>query len=141
MHVHHAHILLTAQLITQPPESTSAALGTNATFSCRGNGEIIWEIDGTQVLTEQHVQLFSREKVYVPLPTPSVSELIMTATEMNNFTRTIQCLVDPGIGIEPQSIEKSDPVYLFVYAGKLTLDSKLCLTIIKKLFYLHSCSC
>ena len=79
MHVH-AHILLTAQLITQPPESTLAALGTNATFSCRGNGEIIWGIDGTQVLTEQHVQLFSREKVYVPLPTPCVSELIMTAT-------------------------------------------------------------
>ena len=106
-------------MITQPPESTTAALGTNATFSCRGNGEILWEIDGTQVMTEQRVQLFSREKVYVPLPTPSVSELIMTATEMNNFIRTIQCVVDEGIGVG--EIEDSDPVsYLFVY-GKLTL--------------------
>ena len=106
-------------MITQPPESTTAALGTNATFSCRGNGEIIWEIDGTQVLTEQHVQLFSCEKVYVPLPTPSVSELIMTASEMNNFTRTIRCLVDPGIRVG--LVEKSDPVYLFACCCKLTL--------------------
>ena len=69
-------------------------------------------------MTEQRVQLFSREKVYVPLPTPSVSELIMMGTEMNNFTRTIQCVVDQGIGVG--EIEDSDPVsYLFVY-GKLT---------------------
>ena len=77
-------------MITDSPKNvTCTALGTNTTFSCRGNGEIRWEIAGTQVLTEQQVQLFSQEKVYVPLPTPSVSELIMTATEMNNFTTTI----------------------------------------------------
>ena len=116
--IYNKNIFVTAQLITQPPESTTAALSTNATFSCHGNGEILWEIDGTQVMTEQRVQLFSREKVYVPLPTPSVSELIMTATEVNNFTRTIQCVVDQGIGVG--EIEDSDPVYLFVY-GKLTL--------------------
>ena len=86
-----------AQLITDSPKNVTAALGTNATFSCRGNGEIRWEIAGTHVLTEQQVQLFSQEKVYVPLPTPSFSELIMTATEMYNFTTTIIISqIDPG---------------------------------------------
>ena len=45
-------ITTTAQLITQPPENAVAAQGTNATFTCRGNGEVFWEITGTQVLTE-----------------------------------------------------------------------------------------
>ena len=99
-------------MIAVPPESATAALGTNATFTCRGNGAIIWEISGTQVHTQQ-VHLFALEKVYVPLPTPSVSQLIMTATEMNNFTRTIQCLVDPGVGVGP--LEESDDVHFLVY--------------------------
>ena len=102
-----------AQLITKPPDNITAALGTNATFSCLGHGKVIWEVSGTQVHTEQHVHLFAEEKVYVPLPTPSVSQLIMTATEMNNFTWTIQCLVDPGVGVG--QLEGSDPVYLYVY--------------------------
>ena len=105
-------------MITQPPSDTTAALGTNATFSCRGNGDIIWEIDNTQVRIAHFVELFADEKVYVPLPTPSVSELIMTATEMNNVTRTIQCLVDPGIGVG--EVVESDPVRLLVY-GELVI--------------------
>ena len=119
---YHAYLVIysptctAAQLIAVPPESATAALGTNATFTCRGNGDVFWEISGTQVQTEQLVQLFAVEKVYVPLPTPSISQLIMTATEMNNFTRTIQCLtVDPGVGVGPYAYEKSDPVHLLVY--------------------------
>ena len=100
-------------MITQPPENVTAALGTNATFSCRGNGDIIWEIDGTQVKIALFVELFTKEKVYVPLPTPSVSELIMTATEMNNFTRSVMCQVDPGIGVG--EVEESEPVCLTVF--------------------------
>ena len=106
-------------MITQPPSNITAALGTNVTFSCGGKGEILWEIDGTQVLTEQQVQLFSQEKVYVPLPTPSVSELIMAATEMNNYTRTIQCLVEPGN--LKDSLERSNAVHLLMY-GELTFN-------------------
>ena len=52
---------------------------------------------------------FAKEKVYVPLPTPSVSQLIITATETNNFTRSVICLVDTG------NVEESDPVRLLVY--------------------------
>ena len=100
-------------MITQPPENVTAALGTNATFSCRGSEDIIWEISGTQILTEDLMQSFADVGVYVPLPTSSVSELIMTATEMNNFTRSIICQVDPGIGVG--EVEESDPVHLTVF--------------------------
>ena len=93
--------------------NTTAAQGTNATFFCRGDGDVFWEITGTQVRTEALVQLFAEAKVYVPLSTPSFSQLIVTATEMNNFTRTIQCLVDSGnVAVPP---EESDPVRLFIY--------------------------
>ena len=117
------HTCTIAQLITQPPKNTTAAQGTNATFSCRGNGDVFWEISGTQVPTEQLVQLFALEKVYVPLPTPSVSQLIMTATEMNNFTRTIQCLMGPGVGVGP--LEESDPVHLLVYCEYLNCNIEM----------------
>ena len=100
-------------MITQPPESTTAALGTNATFSCHGNGTVFWEISDTQIQIESQVQDFAEVKVYVPLPTPSVSQLIMTATVDNNFTGEIICLVDPGFGVG--KIKRSIPVYLLVY--------------------------
>ena len=121
----HVRTYTTGQLITQPPESMTAALGTNATFSCRGDGYIIWEISGTQVQTKQLVQLFALEKVYVHLHAPSVSRLIMTATEMNNFTRTIQCLVDPGIGAGP--VEVSSAVHLLVYGEYKYSIARTCL--------------
>ena len=110
-------------MITQAPEKVTAALGTNATFSCRGNGEVFWEIDGRQVTTDsQAVQLvFAEAGVYVPLPTPSVSELIMTATEMNNFTRTIRCVVDPG-NVVVQA-EKSELVRLTVFGEYINLHN------------------
>ena len=100
-------------MLTQPPSNVTAALGTNVTFSCRGNGTIRWEIAGTQVITEFLVQLFADEKVYVPLPTPNVSELIMTATEMNNVTRTIRCSVVPLDNVVGNV--DSEPVRLLVY--------------------------
>ena len=108
-------------MITQPPENTTAALGTNATFSCHGNGNVFWEIDGTQVVTEDLVQAFAEAEVYVLLPTPSVSQLIITATEANNFTRTIQCLVDSGNVVVPP--EESDPVYLLVFGEQLLVET------------------
>ena len=59
------------------------------------------------------MQLFAEEGVYAPLPTPSVSELLMTATEMNNVNRTIRCVV-PSDNIVGES-ERSEPVRLLVY--------------------------
>ena len=98
-------------MITQPPESTAAALGTNATFSCHGNGSVFWEINRTQVVTEDQVRALAQEtQEYVPLPTSSFSLLIMTATVDKNFTREVICVVD-----HDGEIEKSNPVRLLVY--------------------------
>ena len=104
-------------MLTQPPESTTAALGTNATFSCHGSGRVLWQIGNTQVIDETQVPGFaSILQVYVPLPRDSSSELIVTATRETNATIMIICIVDPfsGVGLA----NRSDPVTLFVY-GKL----------------------
>ena len=104
-------------MISQPPESTTAALGTNATFSCHGSGKVSWQIGNTQVRDETQVPGFaSILQVYVPLPRDSSSELIVTATRETNATIMIRCIVDPFIGVG--SDDRSDPVTLFVY-GKL----------------------
>ena len=101
-------------MITQPPESTTAALGTNATFSCRGTGSVLWRINGSQVRDASQLSLFASFQVFVPLPRQSFSELIVTATRATNATRLeIICLVDPGIGMGVAVA--SDPVQLLVY--------------------------
>ena len=51
--------------------------------------------------------------MYVPLPRPSSSELIVTATEVTNATLVIICEVDPGIAIG--DLIRSDAVHLLVY--------------------------
>ena len=103
--------------MSMTPKNITVALGTNATFTCEGNGKITWKIDGTQIKTEQLVQSFAEQKVYVHLPTPNISTLIMTATERNNFTRMIQCLVNPGFG--NGGIAESGPVHLLVYGIRI----------------------
>ena len=93
--------------------NTTIALGTNATFSCRGNGQVVWDISNTQVRTPDVVQSFAEVEVYVPLPTPNFSELIVKGTVDNNFTRPIRCVVEPDNVLEAN--EESDAVYLLVY--------------------------
>ena len=93
--------------------NTTTALGTNATFSCRGNGQVIWDISNTRVRTVDTVQSFAEVEVFVPLPTPNFSELIVKGTVENNFTRPIRCVVEPGNVLEAN--EESDAVYLLVY--------------------------
>ena len=106
-------------MITQPPVSTTAALGANATFSCRGTGSVLWQINGTQVGDASRVPNFERILVYVPLPRPSSSELIVTATEVTNASLMIICVVDPGIGMG--ELVMSDAVQLLVYGTSAPL--------------------
>ena len=100
-------------MITQPPVSITAALGANATFSCRGTGSVLWRINGTQVQDASQLPAFESVLVFVPLPRLSSSELIITATEVTNATLVIVCEVDPGIGMG--DIVMSEPVQLLVY--------------------------
>ncbi len=107
------HTCDTAQTIIQPPVSTTAALGTNATFSCRGAGSVLWQINGTQVLDAGQVPVFERVQVYVPLRRANSSELIVTATRQTNATLEIICAVDQGIVMG--DLVRSDAVHLLVY--------------------------
>ena len=59
------------------------------------------------------MELFAADGVYVPLPTPSSSELIITASVKYNVTGAVVCQVDPGI--RAGQVEESDPVRLLVY--------------------------
>ena len=112
----HCHAPCIAQVILQPPESTTAALGTNATFSCRGNRKVLWEINGTQVTDASQVPMFSSIIcVFVPLPKDSSSELIVTASIKTNASLEIVCVVQPRLGVQPWSSNKSSPVHLLVY--------------------------
>ena len=105
----------TAQMISQPPENTTAALGANATFSCHGTGSVLWQINGTQVQDASQLPMFSNVCVFVPLPNDSSSELIMTASTTTNASLTIVCVVQPSPGVQPWSSIKSSPVQLLVY--------------------------
>jgi hypothetical protein len=106
-------------MITQPPVSTTAALGTNATFSCRGTGSVLWQINGTQVRDAIQLPAFESIQVFVPPPRDSSSELVVTASRVTNSSLVIICVVDPGIGMG--DLVRSDAVQLLVY-GKLSSD-------------------
>ena len=107
----------TAQILVQPPESTTAALGANATFSCGGDGTVLWQINNTQVQDGSQVPSFANIQVFVPLPRDGFSELIVTATRVTNATLVIICAVDPGVGTG--DLVRSDPVQLLVYGRYL----------------------
>ena len=114
IHPHiHTHTHTTAQMLTQPPVSTAAALGTNATFSCGGSGRVLWQINGTQVRVASQMLNFASIDVFVPLSRDNFSKLIVTATDETNATLMIICVVDPSAGVGGSI--SSDPVQLLVY--------------------------
>ena len=98
----------------QPPVNTTAALDTNVTFSCHGNGCVLWEINRTQVRNPYLVSGYKVEGVYPLLPRPNNSELIITATHSNNNTR-IRCIVEGGLDGSGNTNIKSDKVILLVF--------------------------
>ena len=99
--------------------STTAALGTNTTFSCHGIGRVLWQINGSQVRDASQLPIFARIQVYIPLPRDDFSELIVTATRETNATLVIICVVDPGIGMG--NFVRSNPVQLLVYGMSIII--------------------
>ena len=120
-------IIFIAQILTQPPGTTTAALGTNATFTCRGNGRVLWQINGTQFTYDSQVSAIARVQVFVPLPRDGFSELIVTATRVINATLVIICVVDPGIGMG--NLVRSDPVRLLIYGKCLSMLALMLYTV------------
>jgi hypothetical protein len=107
-----------AQVILQPPVTTTAALGTNATFFCRGTGSVLWQINGMQVINADQVPIFSSIYVFVPLPNDSISELIVTESTTTNASLIIICVVVDSFDEWPWTSNKSSPVQLLSVYGK-----------------------
>ena len=100
---------------------TATALGTNATFSCHGNGRVLWQINSTQVQDDDQVPIFADPQIFVPLPRDNFSELIVTATRETNATLVIICQVmNPYAWPLSGSVVDSDPVQLLVYGKSST---------------------
>jgi hypothetical protein len=92
------------------PANTTVALGTNATFTCRGDSNITWEIGNIQIREYTQAEFYrTQHKVYVPLPKPNFSELIITARNATNYTVSIVCVVGDGF------VTKSEEVKLLAY--------------------------
>ena len=114
------HTPHTAQMITESPVNTTVALGMNATFSCRGDSNITWEIDNRQIRDRStQVNYRLNHQIYVPLPKPNFSELIITATNATNDT-LILCIVGPSNGIGGHAVT-SNGARLLVY-GEFTIS-------------------
>ena len=74
-----------AVTITQPLVDIMAPLGSNATFECRGNGDITWRVRGTLITAPGPIRdIFINAMVFVPIGDVGVSQLVVTATEDND---------------------------------------------------------
>ena len=116
------HIMHAAQLIAESPVTATVALGMNATFSCRGDNNITWEVNGLQIRGHTQVDDRRAHKVYVPLPKPNFSELIITATNITNYTSVI-CIVGPSNSIGDNAV-KTNEARLLVYGEFNKINSK-----------------
>ena len=116
------HIIHAAQMIAESPVTATVALGMNATFSCRGDNNITWEVKELQIRDRTQVDIHRAHKIYVPLPKPNFSELIITATNVTNYTSVV-CIVGPSNSIGGRAM-KSNEARLLVYGEFNKINSK-----------------
>ena len=88
------------------------------TFTCRGNGLIVWIIGGLQIRSPSRVASLAEDQgVFVELGKHNFSQVVMTASvnlNMSNF-RFITCRVEIGDVIGGDAVN-SEEVSLFVYS-------------------------
>ena len=119
-------------MITLSPVNTTVALGTNATFSCQAENNILWEVANTQIRDRSEADRYRDQyKIYVPLPMHNFSEVIITATNVTNSTSII-CVVEPSNGVG-NPVTKSEEVKILAY-GEFSNEYSSYLTIQNKLF-------
>ena len=98
--------------ILQAPESVQINEGGEATFTCRAVGNVVWSINGIQIVNQINAQSLALTGVIVPLSTPSQSTVNISAFDYLNGT-TLQCLV-----VDPDNmtaiLSSSDTVQLLV---------------------------
>ena len=104
-------------VITEAPQNITAPIGTNVTFTCRGNGEIIWIVGEVQARSQSRVTSLAEEGVFVELGRFNFSQVVMFATvnlNMSNF-RFVSCRVETGDIISGSDSVDSQEVSLLAY--------------------------
>ena len=106
-------------LILEAPQNMSVGIGNMVNISCRGNGRIIWVIDGVQVREQRDVNIFITDRnIIAEAGQMDVSKVVIIGSVRNNGTEVI-CRVESIDIFGP--FEQSPPTYLLVY-GKLFLS-------------------
>ena len=93
------------------------------TFTCRGNGEIVWIVGGIQIRSPLRVAAVAEEGIFVEVGRRNFSQLVMTASVNLNTSvlRFIVCRVETGDIITESDSVDSEEVSLFVF-GELIIQ-------------------
>ena len=94
----------------------SAALGTSATFTCRGNGEIVWIFGSIQVRGPIVAAFLAEAGIQAEVGQSMSSTSVISATESNNGTE-IRCRIETGNITDGITFQESEPAFLLV-SGK-----------------------
>lgn len=97
--------------ILDPPEGVTVTEGLVANFSCTVVGEVIWQINDTEILNNRDAVSFTSFGIDVPRPTDTSSTMSIRGLVSNNGT-AVRCLA----GQNRIPINGSSTVYLI---GKL----------------------
>ncbi len=97
----------------EAPETAVVPLGSFANFSCTAVGNVFWEVNGGQVVTQDRVNVFAAVNIFVPLSTPNHSIVVINVTAINNGS-SVACLVELE-GDDVRILNRSATVRLIAY--------------------------
>lgn len=103
--------------ILESPEPAVVPLGANASFTCSAVGSVFWAINSGQVQSLSQVQHLATLNIFVPLSTPSTSEVVITASLVTNGT-LVECLVEEEGDVA--ILNRTETVLIKVY-GRLKM--------------------
>ena len=83
----------TAAQILEPSQNQTLPMNSVARYACRTTSVVVWQINNTQLSTDEIIQHLRNRNVVVDLENESV--LLVNATLSNNGTR-ISCLTGPN---------------------------------------------
>ena len=110
-----------SEILESPVGIQTVPLGSNATFSCRTTGLLVWRVGSAQILHPSQISNLAKQKIYITgdsVPDENSglehsSTVIITGTRDNNVTM-LWCLVT----FDLLQYNESDPGILYTF-GKL----------------------
>ena len=118
----------TAAQILEPPQNQTVPVNSVARYACRTTGVVVWQINNTQLSSNELIQGFRNRSVIVDIVNDSV--LLVNATLRNNGTR-ISCQTGPDrYNLRPSSTTSVLTVFgewwtVIQYTCRLMLTSVL----------------